>query len=211
MAIVLLLLVAGTVAISLVFMKRGDIRTVAPTADLAVVSSTDARPAVPGALTKSPPSSSFSGDTQSMIRQLKDATVYLKAKIAGRTVPLGSGFVIEANGDRVMVVTNSHIAIPDKSKLLEPPAPAGSKVELEAVFHSGEGRQLEQVLPAEIIAADAPDDLGADLAADLAFLIVQRVSQPPRPINPLANVEPHEGMAYSSAGFPPIGKFGDVA
>jgi len=198
----LLVVVAGTLTITLVLTNRGNLPTDAPAASLAVASA----PAAPPMPRTSPDANSLSspspGDTQSITSRLKDATVYLKAKIAGKTVPLGSGFVIETNGDRVMVVTNSHIAIPDPSKLLDPPAPTGSKVELEAVFHSGEGRRLEQVLPAEIIAADAPDDPGNDLAADLAFLIVQGVSQPPQPINPLTNVEPREGMPYTSAGVP---------
>jgi len=206
----LLVAVASTLTITLVRMNRGNLRTDAAAAYLSVASAPVA-PQVPRAAPAANSLSSPSpGDTQSMTSRLKDATVYLKARIAGKTVPLGSGFVIEANGDRVIVVTNRHIAVPDPSKLLERTAPAGSKVELEAVFHSGEGRQLEQALPAEIIAVDTSDDLGAELAADLAFLVVKGVSHPPQPVNPHANVEPREGMPYSGAGFPPVGKFGEA-
>ena len=49
-----------------------------------------------------------------------------------------------------------------------------------------------------MIAADSSDDLGAELA----FLIVKNVKNPPRPINMLNRLEPAEGMAYLGAGFP---------
>ncbi len=161
----------------------------------------------------------YPGGAQRVVSQLKDATVYVKAKFAGKILGSGSGFVIESNRESVLVVTNRHIADPDLSRLSERPAPTGTKVEIEVVFHSGEGRQLEQTLPAEIVAVDTSDEIIAvdtsderdgDVAADLAFLVVRGVSHPPEPIDPHANVDPSERMAYSGAGFPQVGTFGKV-
>ena len=80
-----------------------------------------------------------SNDPQEIIRRLKDATVYLKNKINGRTISSGSGFVIETNGNAVTLATNRHVAVVDLDELPESIAPKGSKVEIEAVFRSGEG------------------------------------------------------------------------
>ncbi|MGC8640077.1 MAG: hypothetical protein ACP5XB_09400, partial [Isosphaeraceae bacterium] len=47
----------------------------------------------------------LANDPQEVIRRLKDATVYLKNKVNGRTVSSGSGFVIEVRGDVVTLAT----------------------------------------------------------------------------------------------------------
>ncbi|MFI5458051.1 MAG: trypsin-like peptidase domain-containing protein [Isosphaerales bacterium] len=148
-------------------------------------------------------SSSSSGnsaiDSAEVVRRLKDATVYIKNKVAGKALASGTGFVIEViGGDTVIVATNRHVAVFDLSEVPERYAPKGSVAELEVVFRSGQGPQNEQALPAQIIAADTTDDL----STDLAFLLVKGVKRPPTPINPLAKVEPTEGMTYKAGGFP---------
>jgi S1-C subfamily serine protease/regulation of enolase protein 1 (concanavalin A-like superfamily) len=137
-------------------------------------------------------------DPQAVIQRLKDATVYIKLKINGRLVSTGTGFVIEAQGDTVLLATNKHVAVPDLSELPESIAPKDAKVEIEAVVRSGQGPQVEQALPAKLVGADMSDELDRDLA----FLVVQGVRQPPRPLDPLRTQDPTEGMRYTGGGFP---------
>ena len=124
--------------------------------------------------------------------------MYLKHKVAGRTVASGSGFVIEVQGDTVILATNRHVAIFDASELPPRLIPKGSEVELEAVFRSGHGMQEEQALPAQLIAAETTDDVGSDFA----ILIVKGVKNPPKPISVLAKSKTTEGKTYIGAGFP---------
>ncbi len=137
-------------------------------------------------------------DPQSVIRRVKDATVFLKAKVNGRYISSGSGFVIAVNGNEVLLATNRHVAVPNLSEVPERIAPRGSKVETDAVFYSGEGPQLEQVLAAGIVAAN----LSEDINTDLAFMVVRGVKRPPNPIDIFTRLEPLEGMPYIGAGYP---------
>ncbi len=100
-------------------------------------------------------------DSQEIIRRLKDASVYIKLSLGGRPIGTGSGFVIEVRGDTVVVATNRHVAVPDLTGLPPSIAKKGDALLIEAVFHSGLGPREEQVLPAEIIAADLSDDIAA--------------------------------------------------
>jgi S1-C subfamily serine protease len=137
-------------------------------------------------------------DSDQIMSRLKDATVYLKHKVAGRTLSSGTGFVIEVRGDTVVLATNRHVAVFDVSELPPSLVPKDSKVEFEAVFRSGQGPQKEQALPAQIVAADT----SGDFQTDLAILAVQGVKKPPAPISIFAKSETTEGMAYAAAGFP---------
>jgi S1-C subfamily serine protease len=137
-------------------------------------------------------------DSEQIMRRLKDATVYLKHKIAGRTLSSGTGFVIEVRGDTVLLATNRHVAVFDVSEVPPSLVPKGSTLEFEAVFRSGQGPQKEQALPAEIIAADT----SGEFQTDLAILVVRGVKKPPTPISVFAKSDTTEGMAYAAAGFP---------
>ena len=137
-------------------------------------------------------------DSAEVVRRLKDATVYLKHKVGGRTLASGTGFVIEVRGDTVILATNRHVAVVDLSELPPSVVPKGTKPEFEAVFRSGQGPQQEQALPAQIIAADTTDDF----STDLAILVVKGVKRPPTPINVQIKSDTTEGMAYTGAGFP---------
>lgn len=139
-------------------------------------------------------------DHKEILRRLKDATVLINTKVGKKTIGNGSGFVIEVNGDTVLLGTNRHVAVIDLSEIPAGVLPSGAKPSLEAVFRSGTGRD-EQVLPAEIIAAD----MSGELSTDLAFLLVRHVKNPPKPLDPAARVEPIEGMSYLGAGFPLAG------
>ena len=137
-------------------------------------------------------------DSDQIMSRLKDATVYLKHKVAGRTLSSGTGFVIEVRGDTVVLATNRHVAVFDVSEVPPSLVPKDSKVEFEAVFRSGQGPQKEQALPAQIVAADT----SGDFQTDLAILAVPGVKKPPAPISVFAKSETTEGMAYAAAGFP---------
>ena len=92
-----------------------------------------------------------------LVGSLKDATVYLKVNVAGKTLVTGTGFVIERSGDTVLLATSREVAIPDRSRIPSRYLPPGSKMEIQAVFRSGQGAQREQTLPAEIVAVDSSD------------------------------------------------------
>ena len=139
-------------------------------------------------------------DEKEILRRLKDATVLINTKIGKKIIGNGSGFVIEVNGDTVLIATNRHVAVLDPSELPPGLLPRGTKPTLEAVFRSGSG-QDEQALPAQIIAAD----LSGELSVDLAFLVVKGVTRPPKPLDPLDRIQPIEGMSYIGAGFPYAG------
>ena len=145
-------------------------------------------------------------DGPEIVRRLKEATVYIKNKIAGKTLGSGTGFVIEVRGDVVMLATNRHVAVMDLSEVPARYVPKGSTPELEVVFRSGQGAQSEQSLPAQIIAADTSDDF----STDLAFLVVKGVKKPPAPINVMARSDTTEGIAYTGAGFPLGGMLGKI-
>jgi hypothetical protein len=138
-------------------------------------------------------------DQKEILRRLKDATVLINTKVGKKTIGNGSGFVIEVNGDTVLLGTNRHVAVVDLSEVPPGILPAEAKPSLEAVFRSG-GRD-EQALPAQIVAAD----LSGELSHDLAFLVVRGVKNPPKPLDPALHVEPIEGMSYLGAGFPLAG------
>jgi serine/threonine protein kinase/S1-C subfamily serine protease len=141
---------------------------------------------------------STASDPPIVIRLLKEATVFIKAKVKGRYLSTGTGFVIADNGNEVLLATNRHVAVPNLSGVPESIAPRDAPVETDAVFYSGEGPQLEQVLPAGIVAVN----LSEDINTDLAFMVVQGVKRPPRPIDIFARLEPAEGIPYVCAGFP---------
>jgi Trypsin-like peptidase domain len=148
--------------------------------------------------TSSSPSLSEATDSVGVVRRLKDATVYLKHTIGGRTLASGTGFVIAALGDMVFLATNRHVAVIDLDEIPPSLLPKGTKPQLEAVFRSGQGAQQEQTLPVEILAADTSDEF----STDLAILAVRKVKRPPTPVNINASSDTTEGMAYTGAGFP---------
>ena len=132
------------------------------------------------------------------VSRIKEATVYIKNKVAGKTLSKGTGFVIEVMGDSVLLATSRRVAVLDLSEMPRHLVPEGSKPEIEAVFLSGQGRANEQALPAQIVTADTSDDP----SSELAFLVVEHVKRPPTPINMLNRLDPTEGMVYLGAGFP---------
>lgn len=139
-------------------------------------------------------------DREEVVRRLKDATVLVNIKIGKKLLGNGSGFVIEVNGEQAVIATNRHVAVMEPGEIPSNLLSKGAKPELEAVFRSGEGPQKEQAVTARLIAAD----LSGGFNTDLAFLTVQGVKNPPRPIDPTQIVRPTEGMTYLGAGFPRI-------
>ncbi len=135
----------------------------------------------------------------SQVRRIKEATVYLKSKVAGKTLASGTGFVVDVTADSVLLATSRQVAAPDLARTPQHLSPANATPEIEAVFLSGQGPPHEQTLPAHLIAVDTSDDL----CTDLAFLVVKGVKHSPTPINMLNRLDPTPGMAYLGAGFPP--------
>jgi regulation of enolase protein 1 (concanavalin A-like superfamily) len=169
----------------------GETRAALAPAPTPAVAATTPSPSVSASAPASPP------DPREILRQLKDATVLVNIKIGKTTLGNGSGFVVEVDGDRVLVATNRHVAVVDMSELPPRFQTQGFKPTLEVVLRSGLGSE-EQVLPAEIVAAD----LSGEMNVDLAFLRVRGVNKPPKPLDPMNRIQPIEGMTYVGAGFP---------
>ena len=170
----------------------------APTAFTSPSASVPAPPVPSPGNTYAGSSASAVPDGPEIVRRLKEATVYIKTKLGARTISSGTGFVIEVRGDTTVLATNRHVAVFDASRVPPSLLAKGGKVELEAVFRSGQGAQKEQSLPAQVIAADTTDDF----STDLAILIVKGLKNPPTALSLSARSDTTEGMAYTGAGFP---------
>ena len=88
------------------------------------------------------------------VRRIKEATVYLKNSVAGKTFASGTGFVVDVTGDSVLAGDESALRGTRPRRNAQTPVPESSTPEMEAVFLSGQGPPHEQVLPAKLIAAD---------------------------------------------------------
>jgi hypothetical protein len=117
-----------------------------------------------------------------VLKDLKAATVFVKVRL-GPLEASGSGFLMQTDGDRGLLVTNEHV--------VAPPRPGGPPV-VEVVFHSG--RKEEQVAPAEVVAADKE--------RDLAILRVRNVKNLPAALDLADKVEVSETMPVYILGFP---------
>jgi S1-C subfamily serine protease len=127
-----------------------------------------------------------------VLDQIQDATVFIKLKVPQVGEGSGSGFVIKATGDTVLVMTNRHVVVPEEGEL-----PEGAKFQISVVFRSGTPQQQE--LSAQILAHDERE------VRDLAVLEVRGVKLPPRPIP--ANLTTAEAdfyltMPVYALGFP---------
>lgn len=126
---------------------------------------------------------------------VKHATVFIR--VQGRNwKATGSGFVIAADKDSVLVATNYHvISPPEFDKRTPTPAELSKTLKVPgvvAVFDSG--TKTEFSAKAEALAAD-PD-------ADLAILRVSGLKNPPVPIDIAANPKLSETMPVYTFGFP---------
>ena len=127
-----------------------------------------------------------------VLDRVKDATVYIKVRAGGQIRSSGSGFVMRASGDTLLVMTNRHVVATDPGDL-----PEGTKAELSVVLRSGTA-QAQEVL-ARLLAADERS------VRDLAVLEVRGVRQPPQPIPAdatAAESEFFETMQAFALGFP---------
>ncbi len=123
-------------------------------------------------------------------KALEDATVYLKLSSHGMLIGGGSGFVIRAEKDAVLLATNRHVADAETDD--------GGKADITAVFRSGQGPAFEESLPAEIVAMD----YSRELNHDLAILRVRGLKKAVKPIDPAVPTVPSLQMKYSVYGFP---------
>jgi S1-C subfamily serine protease/regulation of enolase protein 1 (concanavalin A-like superfamily) len=135
------------------------------------------------------------------VRRIKDATVFLKVQ----AVPVqgsGSGFVIRADNDTLLIVTNHHVINPHMKRDADADDARLAQVRpvVTAVFRSGGGSALEQSVPATVVASDREGK------RDLALLRVRGVKNPPRPIDLADSPEPTETMPVLIYGFP----FGNI-
>jgi S1-C subfamily serine protease len=122
------------------------------------------------------------GIPRKTLDELKAATVYVKLD-GGNWHATGSGFLIQADGDVGIVVTNHHVAFAARR------GDAPGKISL--VFWSG--TENEKVFTAEII--------GSDAEHDLAVLRV-KAKDLPKPLDINQKVELRETMTLYTFGFP---------
>jgi S1-C subfamily serine protease len=136
-----------------------------------------------------------------VLDSVKDATVYIKIKVNGKTLGSGSGFVFKILKDSVLVMTNRHVAVPDEDEL-----PQGAKIELAAIFRSGTSQEEE--LPAIL------RGYGFGEVSDLAVLEVKGLRQIPNPIKadlPVSESEMFETMQTYAIGFPLGGQIQQIS
>ena len=131
------------------------------------------------------------------MRRIKEATVYLKNKVAGKTLAAGAGFVIEVMGDSVLLgdepATSRCSTFPSCPRALRhPEANRRSK----PFSRAARGRGTSKPCPR----GSSPPTRPTTSATDLAFLLVKGVKRPPAPINMLNRLDPTEGMAYLARG-----------
>lgn len=119
------------------------------------------------------------------LAEIKAATVFIKMETV-RTAGSGSGFVIQADKDSVLVVTNYHVISTGNVN-------DGPVRKLEVTFRSGKAKE-EATYSAEVLAAD--------WERDLAILRVKKVADPPKPIDLTAKAEASETATVYAVGFP---------
>ncbi|MCE9563837.1 MAG: serine protease [Planctomycetes bacterium] len=126
---------------------------------------------------------------------VKKATVFVRVQ-AGPLKGSGSGFVVSADKDSVLIATNYHViagAEFDKKRLSPAEFAKNLKSPTITVVFDG-GTTTELSAPAEAIAAD-PD-------ADLAILRVTGLKAPPKPIDYAALPKLSETMSVYTFGYP---------
>jgi S1-C subfamily serine protease len=130
------------------------------------------------------------------VTAVKRGTVFLRVQGTGWKGS-GSGFVIAADKDTVLIATNHHVISSPADDKKARPAPAELVKSLKAatvtaVFDSG--TKAEVSAKAEVIAADPENDL--------AILRVTGLKTPPAPIAYANPPAPVETMAVFTFGFP---------
>jgi S1-C subfamily serine protease len=125
------------------------------------------------------------GGGKMTIDETKKATAYLKVS-AGAVRGSGSGFVVRATGDELLVATNQHVISPRSASPLDGPP------QVTVVFESGLPGEWER--PGQVVAADAE--------LDLALVRVTKAERVPKPIDPDLAPKLAELMEVRICGFP---------
>jgi S1-C subfamily serine protease len=135
--------------------------------------------------------------TDAAVKMIQEATVFIKVQ-AGRLRGSGTGFVIQSEGDTVLIATNHHVAVPqiDGAPEADNHSRPGAGSVVTVVFRGGGGPGVEQSLRAEVIAADG------DEGHDLAILQARGVKDPPGAIALSDAPEPTITMPVLIYGFP---------
>jgi S1-C subfamily serine protease len=132
-----------------------------------------------------PPARADDSIAPETVAAIKAATVYVRVEGDGWGGS-GSGFVVAADKERLLVVTNHHVAV----KL--PPGARPKPSVVSVVF--GSGTAAEREYPATVVASDEE--------RDLAVLRVAGVKDAPKPIAYTEPPKPVETMGVFSFGFP---------
>jgi hypothetical protein len=136
-----------------------------------------------------------------MIQKVSDATAYIRVR-AGQSESSGSGFVVPASGDQVLVATNDHVVNPDHGhpRAMDNPRSRRDAPVITVVFRSGVGPGVEQSRAGTVIAADGEGN------HDLALIRVRGVEKPPGPVRLSATSLPEVTTPVLTLGFP----FGNI-
>ena len=134
--------------------------------------------------------------------KLEEATVYVRRANAGQREASGSGVVVQASGDQVLVATNDHVVNPEHGHPPGTEDPRSRRVApvITVVFRSGSGPEFEQACTGTVVAADGNGN------HDLALIQVRGVRKPPEPVRLSGNSLPEVTTTVLILGFP----FGNI-
>jgi S1-C subfamily serine protease len=132
-----------------------------------------------------------------MRKKSQEATVFIRVKV-GRSEMQGSGFVVQASGDQVLVATNDHVVNPDHG---QPRSMADSRRQRESlpitvIFRSGGGPGVEEALPGTVIASEGGG------TNDLALIRVRGLRKTPQPVKIRGGIVPELTTPLLIYGYP---------
>jgi hypothetical protein len=132
-----------------------------------------------------------------MRKKIQEATVFIRVQI-GRAEMQGSGLVVQASGDQVLVATNDHVINPDHGQprgMVDSRRPRGS-LPITVVFRSGDGPGVEEALPGTVVASEGEG------TNDLALIRVRGLRKAPQPVTIRGGIVPELTTPVLIYGYP---------
>lgn len=133
------------------------------------------------------------------ITEVKAGSVFIRNQIETHKFS-GSGFVISADADSLLIATNAHVISPEEYAKLPPTQLLGKLKQAKITILFGSGSATEQSLPAEIVSLDPVVDVG------ILKVKLSAVKNPPKALKLGGGKALVETSTVYSFGYP----FGDA-